>query len=273
MGVCMSLRFLSCLLTVLLIYPCVLPNIPFLPVGPQTPSFRRAPVPTKLAYMAAVNRSILHNTFIYSSDDLNVLLGGLWVSEGITNANLYSMIEIFCIFSDIFNLQYHHGPVVERDNSQLQPGDCFVVTNGRSPPSPCIDRYSVGIGSVTVTDEVPLLRTPSQEVTTPVESFLNTIRYRDRHCVLMGWPAQEASYDDWTGFSAAHIFPLEYEGHWNDHDFSKWVTVPPAAKSDRSINSPQNGILLNATAHAFFYSYHVSINPDVQNPRPSSLRS
>ena len=136
-----------------------------------------------------------------------------------------------------------------------------------------IGYYSVGIGSVAVTDEVPLLRTPSQEVTTPVESFLNTIRYRDRHCVLMGWPVLGASYDDWTGFNAAHIFPLEYEGHWNDHDFSKWITFPPATKSDGSINSPQNGILLNASAHAFFYSYHVSINPDVQNPRSSSLRS
>ncbi|PUU73385.1 hypothetical protein B9Z19DRAFT_1135221 [Tuber borchii] len=39
-------------------------------------------------------------------------------------------------------------------------------------------------------------------------------------------------------------------------------SVPPPTKSDRSINSPQNGILLNATAHALFASYHVSINPD-----------
>jgi len=84
--------------------------------------------------MVAVNRSTIHNTFIYSSDDLNVLLGGLWVTEGITNANLYFMIEIFCTFSDNFDLQYHCGPLVERDNSQLQPGDYFVVTNGRSPP-------------------------------------------------------------------------------------------------------------------------------------------
>ena len=127
-------------------YPCIptnipffftRPNIPFLPVSPETPSFRRAPVFTdqdKLAYMAAVNRSILHNAFIYSSDDLNVLLGGLWVIQGITNANLYSMMEIFCTFSDTFDLHYHRGPLVERDDSQLQPGDYFVVTNGRSPP-------------------------------------------------------------------------------------------------------------------------------------------
>ncbi|PUU73390.1 hypothetical protein B9Z19DRAFT_1163307 [Tuber borchii] len=81
--------------------------------------------------MAAAHRSVINNTFIYSSDDLNVLLGGLWVAEGITNANPFSMMEIFCIFSETFDLQYHCDPLVERDNSQLQPGDYFVVTNGR----------------------------------------------------------------------------------------------------------------------------------------------
>ncbi|PUU82145.1 hypothetical protein B9Z19DRAFT_1075639 [Tuber borchii] len=201
--------------------------------------------------MAAVNRSIAHNTFIYSSDDLNVLLGGLWVAEGITNANLYSMMEIICIFSDTFDLQHHRGPLVERDNSQLQPGDYFVVTNG----------------SITVTDdEVPLLRTVSPEglpkSKMPAQSFVNAVRYRDRHCVLTGQPVPGASYDDWCSFDAVPIFPLAYEAYWNDFGFGKWITVPPATKSDGSINSPQNGILLNATAHAFFHSYLVSINPD-----------
>ena len=141
----------------------------------------------------------------------------------------------------------------------------------------CINCYSVGIGSITVTDEVPLLRMISPvglpRLKTISQSFVNAVRYRDRHCVLMGWPAKLASYDNWTGFDAVHIFPLAYEAYWNDCGFSKWITVPPATKSDGSINSPQNGILLNASAHAFFDSYDVSINPDVQNPRSSGLPS
>jgi len=82
-----------------------------------------------------------------------------------------------------------------------------------------------------------------------------------------------ASYGRYTGFDAAHIFPLAYEGHWNDCHLNRWITVPPATESDGSINSPQNGILLNATAHVFFAYYDVSINPDVRNSRSLNLRS
>jgi len=32
----------------------------------------------------------------------DTLLGGLWISEGIANANLYSVVEIICIFTDTF---------------------------------------------------------------------------------------------------------------------------------------------------------------------------
>jgi len=69
----------------------------------------------------------------------------------------------------------------------------------------------------------------------------------------------------WNGFEAVHIFPLAYEGYWNDCGFSDLITVPPATKSDRTINSPQNGILLEASAHAFYAAYDVSINPEVRN--------
>lgn len=65
----------------------------------------------------------------------------------------------------------------------------------------------------------------------------------------------------WTGFEAAHIFPLGYEGHWTENDFGRWITIPSA--SGESINSIQNGMLLDATIHALFDNYDISINPDV----------
>ena len=141
--VCISPRSLSSFLP--LICPCVLTKIPFfftslnilfLPVGPQTPPFRRAPMSTdqaRVAYMAALTRHAFRDAYIYTSDGLDTLLGGLWVAEGITNANLYSMMEIFCIFSDTFGLHYPNGKLVERDQNPLQPGDYFLATNGRSP--------------------------------------------------------------------------------------------------------------------------------------------
>jgi len=78
---------------------------------------------------------------------------------------------------------------------------------------------------------------------------------------------------DFFFFDAAHIFPSEYQEYWNDCGFSDLITVPPATGSDGTINSPQNGILLDATAHVFFATYDVSINPDVRNSRSLSLHS
>jgi len=88
----------------------------------------------KLASMGIYSRSEDRDAHIYASETLEMLLGGLWIAKCITNANLYSMVEIFCIFSDTFDLQLHGGPLVARDNSQLQPGNYFVVSNGMSLP-------------------------------------------------------------------------------------------------------------------------------------------
>jgi len=66
------------------------------------------------------------------------------------------------------------------------------------------------------------------------------------------------------GFEAARIFPLAYEGHWNQHDYSRWITIQP--DTGGSINSVQNGILLREDIHTLFDAYGISINPDVCIP-------
>jgi len=77
------------------------------------------------------DRSAWCDTYIYASDNHDTMLRGLWASEGITNANLYSMLEIFCIFTDTFHLYDDRKQLVGRDGLQFQPGNYFVVTNGR----------------------------------------------------------------------------------------------------------------------------------------------
>jgi HNH endonuclease len=84
---------------------------------------------------------------------------------------------------------------------------------------------------------------------------------RDRRCVISGEKAVGAYRDNWTGFEAAHIFPLAYEGYWNGHGYNRWVTIQP--ESGGTINSVQNGILLNSAIHQLFDSYELSVNPDV----------
>ena len=136
-----------------------------------------------------------------------------------------------------------------------------------------IDCHSLWIGYVTVTDEVPLLRPVSEVPKTPVESFFDAVSQRDRDCVLTGGPARFAHIGRLMGFGAVHIFPSAYEGYWNDCHFNRWITAPPATESDGSINSAQNGILLNLSLRVFFASYDVSINPDVRNSRSLNIRS
>ena len=68
--------------------------------------------------------------------------------------------------------------------------------------------------------------------------------------------------DEWESFEAAHIFPLAYEGHWNDNSYGHWITIPP--ENGGTINSVQNGLLLRSDIHQLFDSYVVSVNPDVR---------
>ena len=47
----------------------------------------------RVAYMAALTHYAFRDAYIYTSDGLDTLLGGLWVAEGITNANLYPIFQ------------------------------------------------------------------------------------------------------------------------------------------------------------------------------------
>ena len=68
----------------------------------------------------------------------------------------------------------------------------------------------------------------------------------------------------WTGFEVAHILPLTYEEHWIQHGYGWWITIQPDIGG--SINSVQNGLLLDNTIHNLFDNYDISINPDIRLP-------
>ena len=108
------------------------------------------------------------------------------------------------------------------------------------------------------------MRTISVASGTRVGEFREAVRQRDRRCIITGRPALSADYDIWTGFEAAHIFPLAYQGHWDQYDYGRWITMQP--NTGGSINSVQNGLLLANDIHALFGNYEISINPDVRIP-------
>ena len=68
---------------------------------------------------------------------------------------------------------------------------------------------------------------------------------------------------NWSGFEAAHIFPLESESYWNEADFGQWITNMSNMTGVSRINSCQNGFLVRADIHIDFDNYLVSVNPDV----------
>jgi len=193
--------------------------------------------------MWSADRSAWRNTFIYASNDRDTVLGGLCVTPGITNRNLYAMLQIICLFGNTFELHDEDGQLVEKDEAQLQPGNYYIVTQG----------------TITLTNEVPLLRTTSLQPGTRVAPFRDEVRARDGRCILSSYRPFPGT---WEAMQATHIFPLAYEGYWNDHNYGRWITIPPANESHGLINSVQNGILLKSDMHDFFDCYDLTINPD-----------
>jgi len=66
--------------------------------------------------MPAPNRSAGRNVHIYDASDPATVLDGLILTDGVTNANFYSMIDIVCIFGDQYFLRDKGGTTIERDD-------------------------------------------------------------------------------------------------------------------------------------------------------------
>jgi hypothetical protein len=123
-----------------------------------------------------------------------------------------------------------------------------------------------------INNEPVLVRTSTSSQTGQrVQAFCDAVRSRDRRCVITGREALGAPYGIWTGFEAAHIFPLAYEQHWKDNNSARWISIQPTVGS--SINSIQNGILLDNSIHALFDAFTFSINPDVCISQSLRIRS
>lgn len=190
-----------------------------------------------------MNRSAGRDVHIYNANDPTEPLGGLILTNGVTNANFYAMIEVFLFFNGDYVLRHEGVTDVPRDEQALQPGSYFIVTDG----------------SITVSNEPWLVRTISVSSGTRVAVFREAVRERDRRCVITGRTVVSAR-GAWTSFEAAHIFPLAYEDHWIRHNYARWITIHP--DSGGSINSIQNGMLLDRSIHTLFDTYDISINPD-----------
>ena len=81
--------------------------------------------------MPSADRSAGRNVHIYDANDPDTVLGGLYITNGITNANLYSMVEIIFLFSNDYFLRDEGGNTILKDGHPLQPNRYYIVTQGR----------------------------------------------------------------------------------------------------------------------------------------------
>ena len=139
-------------------------------------------------------RELGRNVYIYSDKDLSTILGGLVATPGITNSNLYSMIEIILKLTKEYTLNNEAGMAIPRDDQSLKPGKYIIVT----------------AGLLTLSDQLWLPR--MSQVTTRAQdiAFVNAVRGRDRGCIITGQPAWHAEFGLWYGLKAVHLFPLEF---------------------------------------------------------------
>ncbi|KAH8652735.1 HNH endonuclease-domain-containing protein [Tricladium varicosporioides] len=198
--------------------------------------------------MPSHDRSAGRDVHIFDASNRNTSIGGLILTAGVTNANLYSMIEVIVFFDGEYVLRNESDITIEKDDSPLLPGSYYI-----NSPDP-----------IYINNETPLTRLISQQTGTRVQAFRDAVRTRDRRCVITGREAVSGYRNNWTGFEAAHIFPLAFEGLWKDLNYGRWILTPPDGEEIRGgkINSVQNGLLLDSAIHQLFDMYWFSINPD-----------
>jgi len=78
-----------------------------------------------------IDRSEGRNVHIYDANDPATVIGGLILTNGVTNANFYQMVKIIVtIRSDNFFLRDEGDTKIERNDRPLQPGKYYIVADG-----------------------------------------------------------------------------------------------------------------------------------------------
>jgi hypothetical protein len=78
--------------------------------------------------MTNTSRSKYRNVHIFNASDRNATIGGLILTDGVTNANFYAMVEIIVIATSDFTLRNESDIIIKKDSSPLQPGNYYIHT-------------------------------------------------------------------------------------------------------------------------------------------------
>ncbi|KAG0127466.1 hypothetical protein HOY82DRAFT_586872 [Tuber indicum] len=183
------------------------------------------------------NRSLLRNVTFYDATNPEEALGGLAQNGSITEANFLDMLGILLVVdgSPLRVQERISSHIVSRTDVPLKTGVYDIYCDA----------------AIQVSDQPWIQR-------------LVSLSNRDRKCVISGIVNPEICIEshDWTGFEVAHIFPLERENYWIQHNYGRCITDIDDAAGSSKINSSQNGFFLRTDIHQMFKQYLWSVNPD-----------
>ncbi|PLN74548.1 hypothetical protein BDW42DRAFT_182003 [Aspergillus taichungensis] len=198
-----------------------------------------------------LSRSLWRNILFYDASN-DEQLGGLYQAGSLTEENLHWMLgSVLLIVDQPWTLRHKaSGRTVLPSNNKAALGEYEIRSNG----------------TIRVTNEQWAPRLISYSNSGQETAFTRDIRARDGRCVISGVVNNTASYKDWTGYQAAHVFPLQYETMWARNGYGCWIREVPDDNTRASLNSVQNGLLMLSHIHKRFDQYTISINPDASSP-------
>ncbi|KAK9234713.1 hypothetical protein V1525DRAFT_35521 [Lipomyces kononenkoae] len=199
----------------------------------------------------AANRSLGRDIVIYLATDPRVSIGGGYTNPTFTKTTFLDSLDVL-ITHDLPLRVYkiNDGRVhIQRTQDPLLPGEYEVESDGHMYVTdvPYYKRTSSAMSSLSASGRI--------------RSFPGAVRDRDRRCVITGVPLtqRELLLQRWTGYDAAHVFPVALESIFHNYNFGELVVLD---ERDGSVNSPQNGLLLQTNIHRRFDQYEISINPN-----------
>jgi HNH endonuclease len=194
------------------------------------------------------NRTAGRNVFVEFSTEPGVEKGGFCAATTCTRKDFLDMLNVSFRAQGGFDVKMYGGTVFITASSQRIRRGTYIL-------SPRIPGQQIH-----VSNDRYYPRTLSLSNTARDASFVDQVRARDGRCVITRTVNHDAPYRVWTGFEAAHIFPLALNHIFQQHGLHSLIThnqptgTPP-------INSPQNGILLRADIHRHWDNYSIAVNP------------
>jgi hypothetical protein len=98
------------------------------PIAPYSPNLTKSP---QTITMAPRDRSRGRTVHIYDAKNPATVIGGLIVTNGVTNTSLYSMMEILVLFTSTFELYDENEAKIQRNDEPLQPGKYYIHAVGK----------------------------------------------------------------------------------------------------------------------------------------------